>query len=61
LRELGDAAVHVQMLSIPILAASDAPSRGRLSILRRSKEESVGCAPDVFKAQIEEYLQRAAA
>ena len=61
LRELGDAAVHVQMLSIPILAAATGQRRGRLSILRTSsKEESVGCAPDVFSAQLEEYLERAA-
>jgi CheY-like chemotaxis protein len=42
LRELGDAAVHVQMLSIPILATSSGQRRGRLSILRTAKEESVG-------------------
>ena len=61
LRELGNAAVHVQMLSIPILAIpGGAPSRGRLSILRRAQEESVGCAPDVFGGQLVEYLERAA-
>ena len=60
LRELGTAAVHVQMLSIPILASVGAPSRSKLSILRKGKEESVGCAPDVFKDQLVEYLERAA-
>ena len=60
LRELGDAAVHVQMLSIPILATSSAQRRGRLSILRTGKEDSVGCDPDVFSGQLVEYLERAA-
>ena len=54
LRELGDAAVHVQVLSIPILATSSAQRRGKLSILRTSKEEPVGCAPDVFSGQLVE-------
>ena len=60
LRELGAAAIHVQMLSMPILATSGAQSRGRLSVLRRAKEESVGCAPEVFSEQLVEYLERAA-
>ena len=55
LRELGAAAVHVQMLSIPILAAPE--SRGRLSRLRKGKEDSVGCAPEVFSGQLLEYLR----
>ena len=36
LRELGTAAAHVQTLSIPLLAAPGAKSRGKLSIDRKS-------------------------
>src|SRR5215510_2479661 len=43
LRELGTSALHVQLLSMPILATPSAPGR---SLLRRGKEESVGCDPD---------------
>ena len=59
LRELGQAAVHVQMVSMPILATST-QSRGPLSVLLKTKEESVGCAPEVFSGQLVEYLERAA-
>src|SRR5687768_17896269 len=59
LRELGQAAVHVQMVSMPILATST-QSRGPLSVLLKTKEESVGCAPEVFRGQLVEYLERAA-
>ena len=51
LRELGTGAVHVQMLSMPILATSRAQSKGRLSMLRLGKDDSasaVGCDPEVF-------------
>ena len=61
LRELGDVAAHVQMLSIPILASSGGQSQGRLSRLRGGKDHSVGCAPEVFSDQLVEYLERAAA
>ena len=37
LRELGNAAAHVQTLSIPILAAPGAKSRGKLSMLGKGK------------------------
>jgi len=59
LRELGTAALHVQMLSVPILASPSAPARDKRSLLRRGKDESVGCDPDVFGKQIAEYLERA--
>src|SRR5687768_11543839 len=61
LRELGTAAAHVQTLSIPILATSAAKSRGKLSMLRKRKAGSGGCAPEVFSGQLREYLERAAA
>ena len=60
LRELGPAAAHVQTLSIPILATSGAKSRGKLSMLRKGKKGSGGCAPEVFAGQLAEYLERAA-
>src|SRR5262245_48992489 len=55
LRELGTAALHVQLLSMPVLATPSAPAR---SLLRRGKEESVGCDPDEFGRQLAEYLDR---
>src|SRR5687768_4932561 len=61
LRELGTAAAHVQTLSIPILATPGAKSRGKLSMLRKGKKGSAGCAPEVFGEQLAEYLERAAA
>ena len=38
LRELGNAAAHVQTLSIPILATPGAKSRGKLSMLGKGKK-----------------------
>jgi CheY-like chemotaxis protein len=60
LRELGTAAAHVRTLSIPILATSRAKPRGKLSMLRKSKEDPAGCAPEVFRGQLAEYLECAA-
>src|SRR5438094_7684486 len=57
------AAAHVQMLTIPLLAASQKrsiPGEGVLARLRRSKPKPAapdGCDPKVFAEQIAEYLQ----
>jgi hypothetical protein len=68
LRALDGAAVHVQTLTIPMLAISSEDGGGRLggvlSALRREKSKSGasdGCDPDVFAEQCREYLERAAA
>jgi len=61
LRELGAAAAHVQTLSIPILSTSATKSGGKLSMLRKGKQGSGGCAPEVFSGQLVAYLERAAA
>lgn len=68
LRELGDAAAHVQTLDVPILAESaEAMTREQGSILGRllDRNESGGtghgCEPSVFADQIKVYLDRAAA
>src|SRR5262245_35025087 len=61
LRELGTAALPVQLLSMPVLATPVSPARDKRTLLRRTNEESVGCAPDVFGTQLSEYLERAAA
>lgn len=67
LRELGDAAAHVQTLDVPILAESaEAMTREQGSILGRllDRNESGGtghgCEPSVFADQIKVYLDRAA-
>jgi hypothetical protein len=66
LRELGDAAAHVQTVTIPILAATTRPTarkRGMLSALRGtrgSKATTDGCDLEVFAQQIREYLAGAA-
>ncbi len=67
LRELGEAATHVQTLTIPALAteqpkAETTRGRGLFAALRRQKAPSAGpggCAPDVFAEQIAVYLERA--
>ena len=66
LRELGEAATHVQTLTIPALATEQpktaARGRGLFAALRRQKAPSAapaGCAPDVFAEQIAGYLERA--
>jgi CheY-like chemotaxis protein len=66
LRELGDAAAHVQTLAIPILAdvASGKGSQGAGSIFGRLRDQQKdasgpGCDPEVFADQIRVYLDRA--
>jgi len=67
LRQFGDAAAHIQTLTIPILETAASPSRkGVLSALRKQKRkgkahaaETVGCTADTFAEQISIYLTRA--
>lgn len=68
LRDLGDAAAHVQTLAVPILSESDATSsEGGGSILGKLLDRSEssagghGCDPSVFADQIKTYLERASA
>lgn len=65
LRELGEAAAHIQTLTIPILEASEPPSPrgGMLSILRRrttSQATPPESVVETFAGQIALYLQGAA-
>jgi CheY-like chemotaxis protein len=63
LRELGNAAGHVQTLAVPILASGKSkPAAGGILGRKREKEPSdpVGCHPSVFAEQIQIYLERAA-
>lgn len=64
LRELGNAAAHVQTLAVPILAsAKSKPMMGGILGRKRDRTEAsepVGCHPSVFAEQIEIYLERAA-
>jgi CheY-like chemotaxis protein len=65
LRDLGDAAAHVQTLAIPILAEPNAKNKeqGGNSIFGRLRDQqadtSPGCDPGVFADQIRVYLDRA--
>jgi CheY-like chemotaxis protein len=61
LRELDGAGRHVQTLMIPLLASGGKKEAGLLNRLRRSSSDdsSEGCDPQVFAAQIAEYLERA--
>jgi len=65
LRDLGDAAAHVQTLAIPILAEPSARKgeQGSSSIFGRLRDQAPdagpGCDPDVFADQIRVYLDRA--
>jgi hypothetical protein len=67
LRALDGSAVHVQTLTIPVLASSsgrDGRPGGVLFGLRREKTKAAtsdGCDPDVFAEQCREYLERSAA
>ena len=71
LRELAEDGLELQTLVIPVLAAGeDEPGDdersggGRLNRLRRPKSSPAvpsGCEPEVFAAQITEYLERLAA
>jgi CheY-like chemotaxis protein len=64
LREMGDAAAHVQTLAIPIL--SDASPRGKeqdsSTIFGRMRDQQAdsgqGCDPRVFADQVKVYLDR---
>lgn len=66
LRELGDAAAHVQTLAVPILSESDSAPReggsilGKLLDRNESGAAGHGCEPSVFADQIKVYLERAA-
>lgn len=66
LRDLGDAAAHVQTLAIPILADMSPrkgaeQSSGIFGRLRDQPKDAAGhgCEPDVFADQIRVYLDRA--
>lgn len=66
-RELGDAAAHVQTLAVPILAEPESGQQeaGGGSILgklldRSDAASAHGCDPSVFADQIKVYLDRAA-
>jgi len=67
LRDLGDAAAHVQTLAIPILAEPGARTKdkdqGGSSIFGRLRDQGpadagTGCDPSVFADQIRVYLDR---
>lgn len=67
LRALDGSAVHVQTLTIPVLASSSGRGDGRpgsvLFGLRREKTKasmSDGCDPDVFAEQCRQYLEHSA-
>ena len=65
LRESDEAGRHIQTLVIPVLGSSrDDDGGGMLSRLTRgrSRDDATtdGCEPEVFAAQIREYLERAA-
>jgi CheY-like chemotaxis protein len=65
LRDLGDAAAHVQTLAIPILSDPSARKgeQGSSSIFGRLRDQTPdagpGCDPGVFAEQIRVYLDRA--
>jgi hypothetical protein len=66
LRQSDEAGAHVQTLVIPVLAGSgrDGDEGGgllsRFTRGRSSEGTTDGCDPDIFAAQIREYLERAA-
>jgi hypothetical protein len=62
LRQLGQAAAHVQTLTIPLLASGPERDRPVLSTFLReriTRTEPEGCDPAVFAEQITEYLREA--
>ncbi len=67
LREMDTAGTYVQTLVIPVFASAtkrSLGSKGNLKRIWKSRPKNStpdGCAPEVFAAQISEYLQRAAA
>lgn len=65
LRELGDAAAHIQTLTIPALQEAPAPlsGAGMFATLRRDKPRAFGpeaCEADTFAEQVAVYLKGAA-
>ena len=65
LRELGDAAAHIQTLTIPALQETPAPlsGAGMFATLRRDKPRAFGpeaCEADTFAEQVAVYLKGAA-
>lgn len=66
LRAHGAEAAHVQTLTIPVLATAARPSIGGGMFARFRRQASAppaesGCDPDVFAAEVQGYLDRAAA
>ncbi|MGH9257297.1 MAG: hypothetical protein ACRD3C_22285, partial [Vicinamibacterales bacterium] len=67
LRKFGDAAAHIQTLTLPILETAAKPSsKGVLSSLRKTKRKGkagaadpIGCTADTFAEQVSIYLNRA--
>jgi len=65
LRGLGDAAAHVQMVTIPMLADAPAPPASRRGLLAsfltaKPSIETAGCEADLFAQQVSDYLDLAA-
>ena len=65
LRGLGDAAAHVQMVTIPMLADAPAPTASRRGLLAsfltaKPSIETAGCEADLFAQQVSDYLDLAA-
>jgi hypothetical protein len=61
LRGLGDAAAHIQTLTIPILEPADMTLFGSgVFGTPRRRTPSMGCAADTFAEQVRIYLDRAA-
>ena len=65
LRGLGDAAAHVQLVTIPMLADAPAPPASRRGLLAsfltaKPSIETAGCEADLFAQQVSDYLDLAA-
>src|SRR5436190_18622722 len=63
-RGLGEAAAHVQTLTIPILSAPNASQRGIRGRFKRDRTEHKhnlpdGCDPAIFAEQVVQYLHNA--
>ena len=62
LRELGDAAAHIQTLTIPTLQSVEPPGAGMFATLRRDKPRVAGpdaCEAGTFAEQVAVYLKGA--
>lgn len=62
LRELGDAAAHIQTLTIPTLQSAEPPLLGMFATLRRDKPRPAGpeaCETTTFAEQVAVYLKGA--